>query len=72
MSEGPLDYRITQIKINRIQIESDLQHAAIAIALQQLFKQLHVDVRQVHFEYQPRPQWHPLTKQRRVVNLWSS
>ncbi|MBU2705375.1 CoF synthetase [Zooshikella marina] len=72
MSEGPLDYRITQIKINRIQIESDLQHAAIAMALQQLFKQLHVDVRQVHFEYQPRPQWHPLTKQRRVVNLWSS
>ncbi|MGI0117591.1 F390 synthetase-related protein [Zooshikella sp. RANM57] len=72
ISDEPLDYRISQINKDCIQIESDQRHEHIAKALQQLFKQLHVDVSQVHFEYRPRPQWQPLTKQRRVVNQWLS
>ncbi|MBU2713384.1 F390 synthetase-related protein [Zooshikella harenae] len=72
ISDEPLDYRISQVNKDCIQIESEQRHEHIAMALQQLFKQLQVDVGQVHFEYRPRPQWQPLIKQRRVVNQWSS
>lgn len=66
--EERVDYRITQTGASHLKIEVAPQfHGVIREALFGLFQRL--GRVSVTCEYAPPPDWHPMNKQRRVVNL---